>query len=151
MWKYSSAVCLLQANPEIDTTNPLAIPPWRLKHLYSHFTALLWSLNHLLFAGPGTRCPFRHVQKFKGNTVSIAKCRQLTETEKKRLGHPSNQCAWELQRPIPTGARPGNVFDSTGCMHTITSLSALKQSTPFVFLDTMILWVAHSSFFLTFF
>lgn len=94
------------------------------------FPAYIWSVNLFFFCfstGPGTCCPSSHVQEFRGNSVSYAKRGQPTETHEKRLGHPSNQCPWELAGPIPTRASPGNVFDSTACMHTHTSLVAFKR------------------------
>lgn len=106
-----------------------------------HSTAYVWSLNHFLLTGPGTRRPSSHFQKFQGNSFSITKCGQHSETHKERLGHPSNQCSWELQRRIPAGACPGNVFDSTTCMHTDIGLSAVNVHF-FFFFDMSTLQIA---------
>ena len=88
----------------------------------------MWSLNHFLLSGPGSCRPSSHAQGFKGNSVSITKRRQPTETHEERLGHPPNQRPGELTRPIPTRACPGNIFDSVACMHTDASLSASKTA-----------------------
>lgn len=75
-------------------------------------------LNHFLFTGPASCCPSSHVQGFEGNSVSITKHGQPTQTHEERLGHPPNQCPRELTRPIPAGACPGNVTHPSTHTHS---------------------------------
>lgn len=119
-----SYFCLWQT---ISTANLTAL--WGVKSACAPPSCIhMISKSRFCFSsGPGTCCPSSHVQEFRGNSVSYAKRGQPTETREKRLGHPSNQCPWELAGPIPTRASPGNVFDSAACMHTHTSLVAFKR------------------------
>lgn len=86
-------------------------------------------LNYFLFTGTGSRCPSSHVQGFEGNSVSITKHRQPTQTHEERLGHPPNQCPRELTRPIPARACPGNVAHPSTYMHRCTLIHTHTHTT----------------------
>lgn len=64
--------------------------------------------NHFPSTDPGSCCPSRLVQGFEGDSVSIPKCGQPTQTHEERLGHPPNQRPRELTGPVPARACPGN-------------------------------------------
>lgn len=65
-------------------------------------------LNHFPSTDPGSCRPSRLVQGFEGDSVSIPKRGQPTQTHEERLGHPPNQCPRELTGPVPARACPGN-------------------------------------------